>query len=206
MMPTIVLASRSPRRLELLGRIGIDPQVRPADVDESPLPGESPVATALRLARSKASAVARDGEIVLAADTVVSLGEQQLGKPSDPDDARRMLRTLSGRTHEVTTGVALVADGRLQAQLSTTHVRFRDLSDDEIEWYVANGEGEDKAGGYALQGRAAAFVEAIHGSHTNVIGLPLDVAIRLLRAAGVAVPVPEQGRPSTLAGRGEDEG
>lgn len=206
MIPTIVLASRSPRRLELLARIGIEPQVRPADVDESPMPGESPVATALRLAGAKAAAVALDGEIVLAADTIVALGDEQLGKPADGDDARRMLRTLSGRTHEVTTGVALLADGRQQTQLSTTHVRFRDLTDDEIDWYVATGEGTDKAGGYALQGRAAAFVEAIHGSHTNVIGLPLDVVIRLLRGAGVTVPAPQTDPPSTLAGPGEDEG
>jgi septum formation protein len=206
MTQPIVLASRSPRRLELLARIGIEPQVRPADVDESPLPGESPVTTALRLARAKASAVARDGEFVLAADTVVALGEQQLGKPEDGDDARRMLRTLSGRTHEVTTGVVLVVDGRPQTQLSTTHVRFRDLTDDEIDWYVATGEGADKAGGYALQGRAAAFVESIHGSHTNVIGLPLDVVIRLLRAAGVAIPAPQPGPAPTLGGSGEDDG
>lgn len=202
----IILASRSPRRIELLARIGIDALVRPADIDESPQAGESPVATALRLARAKAEAVALDGEIVLAADTIVALGEQQLGKPTTEDDARRMLRLLSGRTHEVTTGVALVSDGRQQAQLSTTHVRFRDLTDDEIAWYVATGEGTDKAGGYALQGRAAAFVESIHGSHTNVIGLPLDVVIRLLRTAGVAVLAPRPGAPSTLATRGEDEG
>lgn len=190
----LVLASRSPRRLALLARLDLDPSVRPADVDETPHPGESPTATALRLATVKAEAVAADGEIVLAADTVVAIGNEQLGKPSDDEDARRILRTLSGVTHEVVTGVAVIADGRMRTQLSTTHVRFRDLTDDDIDWYVATGEGQDKAGAYGLQGRAAAFVESIHGSHTNVIGLPLDVVVRLLRDAGLQILSPTRPR------------
>jgi septum formation protein len=194
---TIVLASRSPRRLDLLARLDLDPVVRPADVDEAPTPGESPAATAVRLAAAKATAVTAvdaDDEVVVAADTVVALGNQQLGKPRDDDDARRILRTLSGATHEVVTGVAVIANGRTSTRVSTTHVRFRDLSDDDIDWYVATGEGRDKAGAYALQGRAAAFVESIHGSHTNVIGLPLDVVVRMLREVGIAILSPTRGQ------------
>jgi len=205
MKGNIVLASRSPRRLELLARIGVTADVRPADIDESPRPGESPPATALRLAEAKARSVRADDHVVLAADTIVSVADQQLGKPTDDDDASRMLRLLAGRTHEVTTAVAVLDGGRVRTQLSTTHVRFRQLTDDEVGWYVASGEWRDKAGAYALQGRAAAFVESIHGSHTNVIGLPLDIVVHLLRDAGCTLLAPDHDGPPTLAGRGEDE-
>lgn len=205
MTERIVLASRSPRRLHLLERIGIRAVVRPADLDETPQRGESPPMTALRLAKAKAAAIVADpDEVVVAADTVVALGTEQMGKPLDDDDARRILRRLSGMTHEVTTAVAVTTGDRAVAQLSTTHVRFRDLTDREIDWYVATGEGRDKAGAYGLQGHGAALVDAIHGSHTNVVGLPLEILIRLLRDVGVTVLSPELPPVPTLPQRGED--
>ena len=178
----ILLASASPRRLDLLRALGLDPEVRPADVDETLLPGEDPHEAAERLARAKAAKVAADapaGAVVLAADTIVVLDGEALGKPLDPDDARRMLRALRGRSHDVVTGVALARDGRLVSGRETTAVVFAPMTDEEVEAYVASGEPADKAGAYALQGLGGLFVERIDGTPSNVIGLPLRLVRRL---------------------------
>lgn len=182
--PRILLASASPRRLDLLRALGLTPEVRPADVDESLLPGEDPHDAAERLARAKASAVAASapvGALVLAADTIVVLDGAALGKPRDPEDAKRMLRALRGRSHDVVTGVALARDGSLVSGRETTEVVFAPMTDEEVDAYVASGEPADKAGAYALQGLGGLFVERIRGTPSNVIGLPL----RLVRSLGV---------------------
>lgn len=185
---TVVLASASPRRADLLRRIGIDPAIRPADVDEAPHPDEAPDVLVARLARSKAEATdhGRD-QVVIAADTVVVLGDEILGKPTGADDARRMLEALSGTTHRVLTGVHLSRDGRHAAAVESTSVRFRVLSGDEIAAYVATGEPLDKAGAYGIQGAGGMFVESISGSDSNVIGLPLATVVRLAAEVGVTV-------------------
>lgn len=190
--PTLVLASASPRRLDLLRQIGLDPLVDPADVDETVAPGTEPIAAALDLARLKATTVARrrdDGEVVLGSDTIVALGDARLGKPRSPADAAAMLRHLSGRTHEVHTGVAVIdaATGRRSDVVVSTTVSMRPLSDDEIDSYVATTEPLDKAGAYAIQGRAAVFVDRIDGDHSNVVGLPLPATARLLADHGLDV-------------------
>ena len=180
--PRILLASASPRRLDLLRALGLTPEVRPADVDETLLPGEDPHEGAERLARAKAAKVAADapaGAVVLAADTIVVLDGEALGKPRDPDDARRMLRALRGRAHDVVTGVALARDGILVSGRETTEVVFAPMTDEEVEAYVASGEPADKAGAYALQGLGGLFVERIDGTPSNVIGLPLRLVRRL---------------------------
>lgn len=182
--PRLVLASASPRRVELLAAVGVSPQVRPAAVDENPLAGELPAALASRLAAAKARAVARPGELVLGADTVVVAGGRALGKPADPDDGAAMLRLLSARPHDVITGVAVVLDGQLVHETSTTRVWFRELQRDEIDWYVSTGEGADKAGGYGIQGRASLFVTRIEGSYPNVVGLPVVTVDELCRRLG----------------------
>jgi septum formation protein len=197
----LVLASSSPRRRELLGRLGLEPAVRPADVDETPRRGEAPVDLVVRLASSKAAASAARREpgdleeVVLAADTEVVLDGRVLGKPRDRDDAARMLRWLAGRTHEVVTGVAVRRGGTARAVRVTTEVRFRELSDAEIAWYVATGEPDGKAGAYGLQGAGAVLVDRIDGSDTNVIGLPLAETVRLLRQVGLDPLVPGPGTP-----------
>lgn len=193
--PQLVLASASPRRRELLGRLGRPFEVRTADVDETPAPGERPEDLVRRLAVAKAEAVAgRTGSeaadvVVIAADTVVAVDDAILGKPADDTDARRMLRALSGRTHEVLTGVAVARRGAGAASISVEVARasvvFDDLTDADIDWYVATGEPADKAGGYGLQGRGGAFVVSVAGAPDTVIGLPLVVVRRLLRDAGV---------------------
>jgi len=189
MTPKIILASNSPRRKELLTRIGLSFTVAPADVDESVLPGESPEAYAVRVALDKARIAAeRAGEgIVIAADTIVVAGDAILGKPSGPADARRMLSVLSGRGHEVITGLAVVdaATGRFTVRTSATQVWFRELSDREIESYVATGEPLDKAGAYGIQERGALLVERIEGCYSNVVGLPLSLLGEMLREFGV---------------------
>jgi septum formation protein len=180
----VVLASASPRRRELLARLGLAFEVRPADVDETPRPGETPERLARRLALEKARAVVLDeppGTRVIGADTVVAVAGELLGKPADAAEARRMLARLSGREHEVWTGVAvLVADGQEQVDVGRTAVRFRPLGPDEIAAYVASGEPLDKAGGYAIQGGAAEFVESVDGDYDNVVGLPLALLAELL--------------------------
>ena len=181
--PTLLLASASPRRRELLRALGLEPIVRPAEVDESLRPGEDPHAAAERLARAKATAAAAEapaGALVLAADTIVVLDGEALGKPRDDEDARRMLRALRGRAHDVVTGVALARDGRLVSGRETTEVLFAAMTDEEVDAYVASGEPADKAGAYALQGLGGLFVERITGTPSNVIGLPF----RLVRSLG----------------------
>ncbi len=189
-MTSFILASGSPRRRELLGQLGLSFDVLPAELDESVRPQERPKAYVERLAREKAVAVQsrRPGSIVLAADTSVVVDDAILGKPgADAREGAAMLRSFSGRTHQVMTGVA-VAAAQVQSLVVTSDVVFRALSEAEIAWYVATGEGADKAGGYALQGKAAAFISAIVGSSTSVIGLPLAEAVELLRVAGVRLP------------------
>jgi len=172
-----VLASASPRRLDLLRQIGIDPNVvDPAEIDETPRAREKPADYAKRIAAAKLAAVSarHPGSFVLAADTVVALGRRILPKAGTPEEAERCLRLLSGRRHRVLGGIALRApDGRTVSRLIETRVRFKRLDRSEIEAYLASGEWEGKAGGYAIQGRAAAFIPWINGSYANVVGLPL---------------------------------
>jgi len=188
--PRLVLASQSPRRRELLAQLGVALEVRPADADESVLPGEPPHEYVLRVAREKARAVA--GPVVLAADTAVVLGREVLGKPRDAEDARRMLRALSATSHEVLTAVCV---RRTQPALAveldvvvTTRVRFARLGDAAIDWYVSTGEPLDKAGAYAIQGAGGAFVLGVEGSVSNVVGLPLAETAELLARAGFPLP------------------
>lgn len=184
-MTDLVLASGSPRRLELLRRLGTDPRVQPADVDETPRPGEPPHELAVRLARAKVGAVGGDDVLVVGADTVVGVGTSVLGKPTDVDDARAMLELLSGREHLVVTGVAVRRGRQVHAEAEATRVRFRELLASEVDWYLATGEPDDKAGAYGLQGAGAALVEGIVGSYTNVVGLPLGLLVALARRLGV---------------------
>lgn len=187
---TLILASASPRRQELLRSVGLAFSVEPADVDESEHPGEDAVRYVERVARAKADEIARrrgslDGLVVLAADTTVDVDGAILAKPADDGDARRMLRLLSGRTHYVHTAVACRYAGGMEIATVTTGVTFTALSDDDVEWYLATGEHRDKAGAYGMQGAAGAFVERLDGSPSNVIGLPLAQTLALLRTAGV---------------------
>jgi len=178
----IILASASPRRAELLRAAGIEFDVLPADVDETPRPGEQPAAYVRRLAEEKACAVATTARNypVLAADTTVVADGHILGKPVDDEDARRMLRMLSGERHEVITGVALVHRGEMHAHVESTSVEFTEMTDDEIAWYVATGEPRDKAGAYAIQGYASRFIARIDGSYSNVVGLPISLVYQML--------------------------
>ena len=172
----------------MLAQIGIVPDaVQPADIDETPAPGEAVRAYALRMARSKAAAVAADepDAVVLGADTVVAAGRRILGKPDDPDEARGFLRLLSGRRHSVTTAVCLRRRGHEADRLVASIVRFRVLSPREIEDYIDCGEWRGKAGGYAIQGRAAAFAPWVQGSFTGIVGLPLAETATLLSSAGI---------------------
>jgi septum formation protein len=183
----LILASASPRRAELLAASGFTFDVVPAAIDEAPLQDEAPGDYALRVAREKAAAVAalHPDAAVLAADTVVVVGTELLGKPRDAMDAARMLRLLSGTTHVVHTAVALRVDGDETSHLDGTRVHFRPLTEDEMDWYVASGEPVGKAGAYAIQGRAARFIDWIEGSWSNVVGLPVATVDRMLREAGV---------------------
>ncbi|MDO5604569.1 MAG: Maf family protein [Paracoccus sp. (in: a-proteobacteria)] len=188
--PRLFLGSASPRRLELLAQIGVIPdEIRPADIDETPHRGEAARSYARRMADEKAAAIpANPGEIVLAADTVVSAGRRILGKPADADEAGEFLRLLSGRRHRVLTAVTLRRDGRCWTRLVETQVRLRPLEQVEIAAYLASGEWQGKAGGYAIQGRAGGFVSWISGSFTGVVGLPLAETVTLLRAARMEAP------------------
>jgi septum formation protein len=185
--PLICLASASPRRRELLHQIGIAHCVAPGDVDELERPGEAPRDYVLRLARAKAEAVepAARGLPVLGADTAVILDGVILAKPVDAADARRMLSLLAGRQHEVLSAVALAYRNRCEARLSVSQVRFASLSVADIDRYVASGEPFGKAGGYAIQGLAAAFIEHLSGSYSGVMGLPLYETSLLLAGAGI---------------------
>lgn len=193
--PRLVLASASPRRRDLLARLGVVPEVRPADIDETPQAGEDPEALVVRLATTKAEVAARAGpggdvEVVLAADTEVALDGRTLGKPHDDEDAAAMLRLLAGQVHEVVTGLAVRRAGEAHTTAVTTRVAFRRLTDVEVAWYVGTGEPAGKAGAYALQGAGAALVAGIEGSDTNVIGLPLAETLALLRRVGLDLLVP----------------
>ncbi|MEP1122668.1 MAG: Maf family protein [Ilumatobacter sp.] len=187
---SLVLASGSPRRRELLRSVGLTFAVRAANIDETPVPGESPTNYVRRLSIEKAAAsmeslLAGRGDVVIAADTTVEVDGRILEKPVDDDDARRMLRSLSGRSHRVHTGVTVsIADHgarRSTTIVVSTDVVFATLTDQMIDWYVATGEASDKAGAYGIQGAAAAFVERVDGSVTNVIGLPLAETLEILR-------------------------
>jgi septum formation protein len=187
----LVLASASPRRQELLRNAGIKFTVLPADVDESPLPGEGARDCARRLAREKAWKVwgARQRDPVLGADTIVVVDGTILGKPVDPNDAARMLRLLAGRTHQVVTGVCLVlSNGDIVVDSETTLVTMAELSDQEILDYVATGEPMDKAGAYAIQGIASRWIPRIEGDYTNVVGLPVAWVYRMLRDLQIGMP------------------
>jgi septum formation protein len=183
----LILASASPRRVDLLREAGYAFDVEPADVDESEAAGEPPRAYVLRVAALKGGVVAaaHPDAVVLAADTTVVVDGQMLAKPADDEDARRMLGLLSGRTHEVLTGVVVVRAGRQSSAVVGTRVRFRPMTAADINWYVASGEPRDKAGAYGVQGLAARFVEAIDGSYSNVVGLPVAAVRDLLGAEGV---------------------
>lgn len=229
--PRLVLASASPRRAELLARLDLHPEVRPADLDETPHPGEASSELVVRLAVAKADAVMGrgdgavpgrgddavpgrgayavpgrggdavrgrgDDEVVLAADTEVVLDGRSLGKPRDRGDAVAMLSALSERTHEVVTGVAVRRGERTHTTRVTTRVTFRALDDADIAWYVATGEPDGKAGGYAIQGAGAVLVAGIEGSDTNVIGLPLPATVALLRRVGFdPLVTPERAGPA----------
>jgi len=195
-LPSLVLASGSPRRRDLLTGLGLAFTVRPADLDETPRPGETPRAYVERLAEEKAMAQAAPGELVLAADTSVILDGEILGKPEDEEDGRRLLGLLAGREHIVLSGVALhlsdagpdggpdAGSGSTITHVEESRVRIAALTPEEIAWYVATGETMDKAGGYAIQGLGALYVEAVNGDYTNVVGLPLPATYRLFRALG----------------------
>ena len=199
-MLTLVLASASPRRRELLAQAGFTFTVHPAHIPEDPFPNEDPIACVTRLAREKAEAVFREitkapasdqraaaALQVLAADTIVTLDNQILGKPSDTADAARMLRLLSGRTHQVITSVALITTTSTQVAAETTAVTFLPLTEDDIAAYIATGEPMDKAGAYAIQGRAARWIPRIDGDYFNVVGLPLALVSSLLDSARSSV-------------------
>jgi len=184
----IILASASPRRRDLLAQLGIHPVIEPADIDESVLEGDEPVAYVRRLSIAKAAAVRPDADdttLVIAADTTVDLDGRILGKPADPGEARAMLRALSARTHRVHTGVTVRRGPHQATDVATTLVTFTPITDAALEWYLATGESYDKAGAYAMQGAAGVFVAAVKGSVSNVVGLPLTTVVELARAVGV---------------------
>ena len=198
MKQTLILASASPRRQELLREAGIPFEVDPAHIAEDQAPGEAPLAYALRLAEEKARAVAirHPGCYVLGADTIVVVDGEVLGKPVDAADAARMLRQLSGRGHEVTTAVSLVSPShatpsvsgarpKADTRSSTTKVFFREIAEEEIQKYVAGGEPMDKAGAYAIQGGAAQWADRMEGEYSNVVGLPLQLIAEMLKAGGL---------------------
>ena len=188
MAETLILASASPRRQELLREAGIAFEVHPAHIPEQRAAGEAPLAYALRLAEEKARAVAQrfPSRYVLGADTIVVADEHVLEKPADHDDAARMLRLLSGREHQVTTAVSLVKPGgHSDTRACTTRVFFRVLSEEEIQRYVASNEPMDKAGAYAIQGGAAGFADRMEGEYSDVVGLPLPLVTEILRMNGL---------------------
>lgn len=184
--PSLVLASQSPRRAELLGRLGLQFDVRPADIDETYIDHEMPADHAERLAREKALTIAADeaDALVIGSDTIVVLGSDVLGKPRDADDAVRMLLRLSGREHEVYTGVAVASGSRVESALERVRVRFRQLDRSDCETYVATGEPMDKAGAYGIQGFGSALVEAVDGDYFAVMGLPVVRTLKLLERFG----------------------
>ena len=196
----IVLASASPRRLELLRQMGADPEVRPASVVERALPGETPRAQALRLAVEKGRAVsapmahAEPPAVVIAADTIVVVDRAPLGKPANPEEARSMLRRLSGRDHEVVTGmwVGRTDDEREVSLVESSRVRFHLCPEPVVRWYVSTGEPMDKAGAYAVQGLGGLLVAGVEGSWTNVVGLPVERLAPALARIGLGWPLAPQ--------------
>ncbi len=183
----LILGSASPRRLELLAQIGIVPEeVRPADIDETPIPGESPRVYVRRLAKEKALAIKSDPfDVVLCADTTVAVGTRIMEKPVDRAEARKFLTLLSGRRHQVITGVAVLKGTRVSIRDVVTRVRFKRISDSEMTAYLDSEEWKGKAGGYAIQGRAAALIPSINGSYSNVVGLPLSETAGMLAGTGI---------------------
>jgi septum formation protein len=192
--PHLILASQSPRRKDLLEQAGIDFVVIPGDFDEDSIPLDEPKAYAIILAREKAKLIAAQytNSWVIGADTIVCIGDAVLGKPRSRQDARNMLSRLSGQTHKVMTGYALIhkSKGKLISHAVRTDVRFKVLSQEEIEWYIHTSEPFDKAGGYAIQGLGTFLVKEVHGSYTNVVGLPVCEVIKLLYSEGVVKPGP----------------
>ena len=180
----LLLCSASPRRREFLERIGVRFAAAPAHIDERRNAGEAPLDYVCRVAREKAEAGARPGHVALAADTIVVVGEEVLGKPRDRADAERMLRLLGGVEHRVITAVCVLP----QVRTVETLVKFAPLSEAQVQWLAASGDGDDKAGAYAVQGLAGAFVERLDGSFTNVVGLPMVETLDLLARAGVELP------------------
>lgn len=188
--PTLTLASSSPRRRDLLARLGVTPDhIASPDIDETPRKGEVPRVYALRMAEEKARAVPHVvGGIIIAGDTTVAVGRRILPQAADPDMQRGFLQLLSGRRHHVLSAVAVIdGEGRLRSRICESIVRFKRLGDDEVTAYIESGEGLGKAGGYAIQGRAEALIDWMAGSHSGVIGLPLYETRLLLRASGYAV-------------------
>jgi septum formation protein len=183
----VILASASPRRRDLLTLVGVPHEVRPADIDEAYLPGEMPHAHAERLAREKAIVIAASAPdaVTIGSDTIVVIDGQVLGKPRDRVQAREMLRQLSGRTHEVMTGVAASWHGRTVSGVETVHVEFRTLADETIEAYIDTGEPMDKAGAYGIQGYGATIVSKVNGDYFAVMGLPLNRLMRQLESLGL---------------------
>lgn len=187
---SLILASASPRRLDLLAQIGIKPEaVYPANIDETPLKNELPLAYAKRLAFQKAKIIASDNpdNVVLAADTVVFCGRRILAKAEDEITARRFLNMLSGRKHRVVTAISIIKGNTIRSRTVRTQVEFKRLSRQEIDNYITSNEWHGKAGGYAIQGQASAFIPAINGSYSNVVGLPLCETKMLLESFGIAV-------------------
>jgi septum formation protein len=182
----LILASASPRRAELLRAAGFSFEVAPVEVDERFRDGEEPEQAVARLAERKAVAAARtrEGQIVLGADTTVVVDSTALGKPANDEEAARMLRMLSGRCHDVLTGICICRGSRRLVRVERTRVRVARLSDEEIAWYVSTGEPRDKAGGYAVQGLASRFIEAVEGSYSNVVGLPIARVYEMLGELG----------------------
>ena len=196
---SLILASASPRRRDLLAGCGIVFQITPAFIDEHPLPHEAAEVYVRRLALAKAEAVAQrhPHTVVLGADTIVTIDGRLLGKPADPHEARRMLTQLSGRTHEVITGVAVVCvetpgepSSQTASELVVSRVLMRHFTEITTDWYVGTGEPHDKAGAYAVQGLGAALVERVEGSYTNVVGLPLTETLALLHRFGIPISMP----------------
>ena len=193
---TLILASASPRRRELLQQIGVACEIDPADIDETPVSGECPRDYVLRMAREKAAAVAarHPQRAILAADTTVLVDGRTLGKPGNRSEGRAMLSLLSGRSHEVMSAICLLASGRQHSELVCTAVEFAEISDALCEAYLDTDEPWDKAGGYGIQGLGAVFVKSIRGSYSNVVGLPLHETFTMLRRAGIPTPL----APDTL--------
>ena len=184
----LILASQSPRRRELLGLTGLDFVVRVADIDETMDPGKAPFDEVARVSRMKAMAVSRDqGDVVIAADTIVVCEGQVLGKPRDEEDAFRILSLLSGRSHEVMTGMTVLTDDEIITHTEVTKIHFRDLLPGEIRAYIASGEPMDKAGAYGIQGGAALFADQMEGDYYNVMGLPVCRLAMILRSLGLPV-------------------